>query len=107
MLDPRSVTPGSIMPVYTWLYDQKIEFDGIQRRFEVMKSLGVPYTDEQVRNSPNAAREEAKAIAESLSSDSNVKGLEQREIVALIAYLQRLGKNPELLKSNSAAGDAP
>jgi cytochrome c oxidase cbb3-type subunit I/II len=97
MLDPRAVTQNSIMPSYGWLFDQKTDFAILERKFEVMKSLGVPYTDEQVRNAPADARAEAKKIAEGLAGDSPIKGLEDREIIALIAYIQRLGKNPELL----------
>ncbi len=104
MLDPRLVTPNSIMPVYTWLFDSKTDFSILQRKFEVMKSLGVPYTDEQVRLAPQAAKDQATEIAKGLMGDSPIKGLEDREIVALIAYLQRLGKNPELLKQHESAG---
>jgi cytochrome c oxidase cbb3-type subunit I/II len=95
MLDPRSMTPNSLMPNYNWLFDQKIDFTILEKKFEVMRSLGVPYTEEQVRNAPQNAREQATPI----------KGLEEREIIALIAYLQRLGKNPELLNRQQLLKD--
>lgn len=98
MLDPRSVTPNSIMPAYPWLFEKKTDFASLKRKFEVMKSLGVPYTDDQVENAEASAREEAKRIAENLGSDTGVKDLESKEIIALIAYLQRLGKNPALFE---------
>lgn len=91
MLDPRSVTPNSIMPSYPWLFDAKTNFDGLERKFAVMKSLGVPYTDDEVANAPKAAREQALQIANALKGDSPVKNLEDREIIAMIAYMQRLG----------------
>ena len=97
MLDPRSVTPNSIMPPYEWLFDQKTDYASLEKKFAVMKSLGVPYTDEQVKNAPQAAREQAKKIAQGLAKDSPIKGLEDREIIALISYMQRLGKNPAVL----------
>jgi cytochrome c oxidase cbb3-type subunit I/II len=97
MLDPRSVTPNSIMPPYEWLFDQKTDFASLEKKFAVMKSLGVPYTEEQVRNAPQAAREQAIKIAQGLAKDSPIKGLEDREIIALISYMQRLGKNPAVL----------
>lgn len=103
MLDPRLVTPNSIMPVYTWLFDAKTDFAILERKFEVMQTLGVPYSDEQVHSAPQSARDQALEIAKGLSSDSPIKGLEDREIIAIIAYLQRLGKNPELLKQNQDA----
>ncbi len=106
MLDPRLVTPNSLMPNYNWLFDEKIDFAILEKKFAVMQILGTPYSDEQVRLAPQAARNQALEIAKGLSSDSPVKGLEDREIIALIAYLQRLGKNPELLKENqNSQGD--
>ncbi len=99
MLDPRSVTQNSLMPAYPWLFDQKINFDLLEKKFAVMKSLGVPYTDEQVRNASQDARDQAKVIAYALVKDSQIPKLETREIIALIAYLQRLGKNPDLFKA--------
>jgi cytochrome c oxidase cbb3-type subunit I/II len=101
MLDPRAMTPNSLMPNYTWLFDQKINFAILEKKFAVMRTLGVPYSEEQVHNAPQAAREQAVQIATALVNDTPVKSLEEREIIALIAYLQRLGKNPELLKSHS------
>jgi cytochrome c oxidase cbb3-type subunit I/II len=105
MLDPRSMTPNSLMPNYNWLFDQKIDFTILEKKFEVMRSLGVPYTEEQVRNAPQNAREQAIQIANGLASDTPIKGLEEREIIALIAYLQRLGKNPELLNRQQLLKD--
>ncbi len=104
MLDPRSVSPNSIMPVYTWLFDQKTDFSILEKKFAVMKMLGVPYTDADVTGAPEAARAQAVKIAEALAADSPVKGLENREIIALIAYMQRLGKNPELLNRPESLG---
>jgi cytochrome c oxidase cbb3-type subunit I/II len=99
MLDPRLVTPNSIMPAYTWLFDSKTDFAILQKKFSVMKSLGVPYSDEQVLGASQAAHDQALQIAQGLAGDaSEIKGLEDREIIAVIAYLQRLGRNPELLK---------
>lgn len=95
MLDPRSVVQNSIMPAYDWLFDKKTNFAILERKLEVMQSLGVPYTDEDVRNAAHAARAEAEIIAAGLTGDSPIKGLADREIIALIAYIQRLGKNSE------------
>jgi len=99
MLDPRSVTPNSIMPTYPWLFDDNIDFDVLTKKFSVMQTVGVPYTEDQIKNAPTAARAQALQIAQGLSADSPVKGLENKQIIAIIAYLQRLGKNPELLKT--------
>ncbi len=92
MLDPRAMTPNSLMPSYPWLFTNKTDFDGLNRKLRVMKSLGVPYSDDEVANASENARSEAKKISEALANDVPVKNLEEREIIALIAYLQRLGK---------------
>lgn len=92
MLDPRSVVEQSIMPAYPWLFDKKTDFDILPKKFAVMKSLGVPYTDEDVKNAAASARAQAKKIAEGLDKDSGLSKLEERQIVALIAYLQKLGR---------------
>jgi len=92
------------MPTYGWLFEDDTNFDILKRKFEVMRQIGVPYSDEQVNNAPAAAREQAAKIASALTGDSPVKNLENKEIIALIAYLQRLGKNPELLKLYESKG---
>lgn len=104
MLDPRQVTPNSIMPSYPWLFEAKTNFEGLSKKFEVMKMLGVPYTDAQVKNAAQDAEAQAVKIAQGLAKDSPVKDLEKREIVALISYLQRLGKNPGVLNNNLKVG---
>lgn len=93
MIDPRAVTPGSIMPAYPWLVEKKIDFLILRKKFSVMRQLGVPYTDDEVANADLHAIEEAKVIAESLrQSGIEADKLETKEIVALIAYLQALGQ---------------
>ena len=91
LMDPR-LTEGSIMPSYTWLAEQPTDFDGIQGRVDVMAMLGVPY-GEAVRAgaAPELARGQARQIAAEIVKDGGPAGLEDKKIVALIAYLQRLG----------------
>ncbi|MGZ3696762.1 MAG: cytochrome-c oxidase, cbb3-type subunit I [Bdellovibrionota bacterium] len=91
MMDPREVTPGSIMPAYGWLFRDKTDFAGISKKVAVMKSMGVPYTDEDVRFAEETARGDAKLIADALKTQGAPAGTDDKEIVALIAYLQRLG----------------
>lgn len=92
MVDPRSVTPKSIMPSYPWLMTSNIEFTRLRKEFSVMRYLGVPYSDDQVANADIMAEKEAVIIAQGLEKDGAPKGLEKKEIVALIAYLQALGQ---------------
>lgn len=92
MIDPRSVTPKSIMPNYPWLLDKNTDFIVLRKKLSVMKYLGVPYDDEVVANADIHAQKQAQEIAADLESNGAVKGLAKKEIVALIAYLQALGQ---------------
>jgi cytochrome c oxidase cbb3-type subunit I/II len=109
MEDPRSITPRSIMPAYPHLLKQRLDMKTIQDHVDAMAMLGVPYGD-AVNNAPALAKEQAAGIAASLAEMGAPKGLEDREIVALIAYLQRLGtdiKKPGLTLGEATAGDGP
>lgn len=92
MLDPRSMTPKSVMPNYPWLAKNNIEFTAVRKELSVMKMLGVPYSDEVVANGDMMAEKQALEIAQGLEAEGAPKGLEKKEIVALIAYLQTLGQ---------------
>lgn len=102
MVDPREITPNSIMPSYHWLTKNKADFDGLKKKLTVMRQLGVPYSDSEVENASENARNYAKTIADNLQKEGAPAGLEDKQIVALIAYLQRLGKTP-----TPVAGVAP
>ena len=91
MLDPREVTPNSIMPAYPWLYGDKTDFKILKDKLALMRKLGVPYQDNEIEHAEAIARTQAKEIAAGLSSQGVPAGVEDKEIVALIAYLQRLG----------------
>jgi len=91
MMDPRSTSPGSIMPAYPWLFKEKTDFGVLKKKLSVMNALGVPYTDEEIENAPNAAIEQAKAITQVLQESGVSESVHNKQIVALIAYLQRLG----------------
>ena len=92
MLDPESMSPGSIMPPYPWLIENDLDTDYIAAKIRVLQTLGTPYPegyDEQALDDLKAqAASVAKSLRESGIQDAQ---LENREIVALIAYLQRLG----------------
>lgn len=92
MHDPREVVEQSIMPAYPWLVNKKTDFYGLRRRVSVMRSLGVPYSEEEVAQADRLAEEQAKLVAANLESQGAPAGLHNKEIVALIAYLQSLGK---------------
>jgi len=91
MINPRDVTPKSIMPNYGWLTKNKTNFKAIQKKLKVMTALGVPYTEEQIANAYNDAQMQAEAIAKGLAQNGVSMKMQNKEIIALIAYLQRLG----------------
>ena len=102
MEDPQAIVPQSIMPAYAWMLDADIEFDVIQPRVDTMVMLGVPY-GEAVQRAEEMAREQARTIAEEIVAQGGPAGLETKQIVALIAYLQRLGVDGK----GAADEDAP
>ncbi|MBX7117850.1 MAG: cytochrome-c oxidase, cbb3-type subunit I [Gemmatimonadaceae bacterium] len=101
--DPRSVTQNSIMPTYTHLGRRTIDFAGIQGRVDAMAMLGVPYGD-AVTRAPELAREQAQQIAAGIAAAGGPADLADKEVTALIAYLQRLGKD---IRSAPATASAP
>jgi cytochrome c oxidase cbb3-type subunit I/II len=92
--DPRSITARSIMPAYPFMLTNDLDFGGIQKRVDVMAMLGVPYGDAVVEgNAPKMAHAQATMIADTIAQQGGPAGLQDKEIVALIAYLQRLGRD--------------
>jgi cytochrome c oxidase cbb3-type subunit I/II len=91
MDDPRAITAGSIMPAYPWMLEKPADFESIPTVMRAHQILGVPYSDDEVAGSEAAAREQAQAIADEIVEQGGPDGLADKQIVALIAYLQRLG----------------
>ena len=90
MDDPRAVSPGSIMPSYPWLLTQKLETNSLPARIAALRKVGVPYRDGYEQTALAEMQKQADVIVTSLKSAS-IKTESDREIIALIAYLQRLG----------------
>jgi len=93
MNDPRSVTPGSIMPAYAFMLHDDLDTSHTSKKLEVMRELGVPYTDEQIKDAASLLDKQADEVAGRLVQQGVAKDpeLPKKEIVAMIAYLQRLG----------------
>lgn len=91
MENPRSTSPTSLMPPYPWLLTKDLRIDNLSRRLRTLQRLGVPYTEEEIQNAVSLAQAQALEIATEVASQGGPAGLENREIVALVAYLQRLG----------------
>ena len=101
MLDPESISPGSIMPSYEWLISDDLDRSNTETKIAAMRTMGVPYKigfEEEVQEHMT---EQAKLIALSIMKDIDVKNttpqkvmdLSKKEIIALVAYLQRLGSD--------------
>ncbi|MEM9143998.1 MAG: cytochrome-c oxidase, cbb3-type subunit II, partial [Bacteroidota bacterium] len=106
MYDPQSTSSGSIMPAYQWLIRNTHDRSAIRDKMEAMVTLGVPYSEEDIAHADQSMEVQATAIVERLKEDPDIKRsmeesaagggpdyvpMKNREIVALIAYLQRLG----------------
>ncbi|GGY08978.1 cbb3-type cytochrome c oxidase subunit II [Litchfieldella qijiaojingensis] len=72
LYNPRDVVPESIMPAYPWLFENTLDGRDTPRKMRVLRSMGVPYTDEDIEGATRAVRGE-------------------QEVTALVAYLQQLG----------------
>jgi len=109
MYDPQAISDGSIMPAYKWMIKDKHDRSNIITKMEAMATLGVPYTDEDIANAEISMAEQSAAIEKNLYDDPDFAAayeadkqaaqeageefveMRDREIVSLIAYLQRLG----------------
>ncbi len=90
MDDPRSTSPGSIMPRYPWLLTQNLETNAIPPRIRALRKVGVPYPVGLEQTAIADASAQARLIVTNLAQ-GQIKATPDKEIIALIAYLQRLG----------------
>ncbi|SFU33381.1 cytochrome c oxidase cbb3-type subunit I/II [Pustulibacterium marinum] len=121
MWDPQSTSSGSIMPKYSWLSDnKKHDRSQIQTKLEAMVSLGTPYTEDEIANAQESMEAQAAQIEKNLYTDpdwaesyekakaqASKRGedfveMKDREIVALIAYLQRLGTDIKIKNADES-----
>jgi len=93
--NPRDVAAKSIMPTYAHFATTTIPWDVIPKRVGVMAMLGVPYGD-AINNSVAMAKAQATSVAADIHSAGGPANLEDKELVAIIAYIQRLGRDAAL-----------
>jgi len=102
LIDPRSTSPGSNMPSYRWLDEGRIDVKVTPRKLALMQKLGVPYANRDIDGAEKAAEAQGDAIVADLGS----QGITTRwdsEMVALISYLQRLGRDVGVRPAGPAA----
>lgn len=98
MYNPHSTSPGSIMPPYPWLFDDELDVSYLPKKIRVMQSLGVPYEKGYDEAAIEDLREQANIIAGGLQ-EQGYDADENKEIIALIAYLQRLGTDIQVAEN--------
>jgi cytochrome c oxidase cbb3-type subunit I/II len=90
MDDPASVSPNSLMPRYSWLHTQTLDISTTAAKINALRTVGVPYE----QGYENAANDDLMKQAEEIGADLRKQGVDvtnDKEIIAMIAYLQRLG----------------
>ncbi|HVX52133.1 MAG TPA: cytochrome-c oxidase, cbb3-type subunit II, partial [Chitinophagaceae bacterium] len=105
MMDPQSMSPGSIMPSYPWLYNDEIDTLRIPKMIWAMRKLGVPYPDGYEQKAVQDLDAQARTVQGDLKGESKITARDNKEILALIAYLQRLGKDIKAAPQQTAAGN--
>jgi len=96
--DPRSTSPGSIMPAYPWLFERALDRSETSAKISALRSVGVDFPEDYEENADALMNVQAKEIADYIRDkgydiDNDELKLEDTELVALIAYLQKLGSD--------------
>jgi len=92
MRNPRDTSPGSNMPNFPWLYDTNTDLDSLPSKIYALRTLGTPYPSWSGEEIAASARAQAKTITTELKEQGEFADPDT-EIIALIAYLQKLGKS--------------
>ena len=90
MRDPRSTTPESVMPAYPWLHSSRIDPGDVRASLVALRKTGTPYSESDIAGVEESLAVQGGAIAERLRQ-SGIESDPDRAIIAMIAYLQRLG----------------
>ena len=94
LYNPEAISAGSIMPPYTWLITDKLNDTHIADKINAMRKLGVPYPEGYEEIALEDLQIQAKKIADDMKNDpEGVEISPDREVIAVIAYLQRLGSD--------------
>ncbi|OCX53883.1 cytochrome C oxidase Cbb3 [Mucilaginibacter sp. PPCGB 2223] len=98
LMDPRLMSPGSIMPNYDWLISQTLDTSLTAAKINAMRTLGVPYPAGYDKTANRDLDKQAGVIADDLAKN-HMKVMKNKEIIAIIAYLQRLGTDIKASKT--------
>jgi cytochrome c oxidase cbb3-type subunit I/II len=100
MIDPTTMSPGSIMPAYDFLAQKTIDVSSTPAKIRAMQTLGVPYPEGYDQKANDDLAKQAREISEDLKKNGVTIGAD-REMIAMIAYLQRLGT--DIKKTDTAS----
>jgi cytochrome c oxidase cbb3-type subunit I/II len=100
--DPRSTSPGSIMPAYGWLLTQRLDPADVTASVRALRASGVPYSENDVAGAGASMRRQGEEVVARLTP-AGLHTEPDREIVAVIAYLQRLGRDGKAALSAQAS----
>ncbi len=121
MYDPQSTSSGSIMPSYKWLVSSELNKSNTETKMRALSKIGVPYTEEEIERAQQWMDEQGTKIEKNLYSDPDFATtyeadkkyakdngeefieMKNREIVAVIAYLQRLGTDIKVQNTEDAS----
>jgi cytochrome c oxidase cbb3-type subunit I/II len=105
LMDPRATSEGSNMPAFAWLADQRIAVKDGSRKLALMQRLGVPYSNREVDQAEAQQREQGMQVSADLATQGAHVTWDS-EMVAMIAYLQRLGRGPQTPSSSASTPTA-
>ena len=101
LMDPRNTSPESNMPLYKHFKDQKLDPVVTQKRMKALRTLGTPYSDDDIALAPERFMSQGEYIAADLASKDIIIEPDSK-MAAVIAYLQRLGRGPQPLSQAEA-----
>ncbi len=104
MINPRGPQPGSVMPPYPWLAKWSVDPADAQASVRALQRLGHPYTDDEVARVPELMKTQADGIVGRLA-EKGIEATHDKELIAVIAYLQRLGVDGTRMLEAQAAAD--
>jgi len=101
-LSPQKMVPESIMPPFPWLIHNELDYSLIAKKISVMKTLGVPYPDGYENIAKNDLLKQANEIAQGIR-DEGIEVSDTKEVIAVIAYIKRLGTDIHKSAGSSAS----
>ena len=103
MEDPSQISPGTIMPPYAFMIKDDLDTSTTSGKIRLMQKLGVPYLEGYDKRANEDLVKQEQGIADDLKK-AGIGVEPNKEIIALISYLQRLGTD---IKANKTAENKP